>query len=270
MFLRWWLRLLFLHLQRSSHPGDAEALLLLQLPSHIPERSLTAPMGNVNLGSWSCCSSLKRAAEQLTGRLQGSPGARRLPSHFCSSGSGWLVYSDGAGAAPAAPGAGCEGLPPTISPAPTACVSPLQPLHPVLSLSPLSEQLTWGSSKKAGCLGRKSCWKSLLQMYAAVHSFHSTSRAVCQAARGGGGSRSRGQSPCLPGHGVTSLHVAGPLGQELLPVGSAGQSRHIPSTSPGLWPCPVLTESSEWDFQCFLWQRSLQTNYLTLTSFLLV
>lgn len=167
-------------------------------------------------------------------------------------------------------GLGVEGLPPIIAPAPTTCASPLQHHQPVLSLSLLSEQLTWGSSKRAGCLGRNLCWKSLPQMCAAVRSFHSTGRAVCQAARGGRGSRSRGRSPCLPGHSVTSLHVAGPLGQELLPVGSAGQSRHVSSMSPGLWPCPVLTESSEWDFQCFLWQRSLQPNYLTLMSFLLV
>lgn len=43
-----------------------------------------------------------------------------------------------------------------------------------------------------------------------------------------------------------------------------------PARPPGVSPCLVLMKSSKCDFQYFLWQGSLQPNYLTLTSFLFV
>lgn len=71
----------------------------------------------------------------------------------------------------------------------------------------------------------------------------------------------------LPGEGtgsraarrrVTSPHVAGPWGQQLLCV------------SPRVSPCLVLSKASQWDLQYFLWQRIFQPNYLALTSLLFV
>lgn len=71
----------------------------------------------------------------------------------------------------------------------------------------------------------------------------------------------------LPGEGtgsaaargrVTSPHVAGPWGRQLL------------CASPWVSPCLVLTKASQWDLQYFLWQGILQPNYLALTSPLFV
>lgn len=128
----------------------------------------------------------------------------------------------------------------------------------------------WGSSKMVGCWqgsypGRASSRCAQLCAHYCLF-IRSAGLAVCQAAQGGRGRWSRRRSPHLSGHGVTLLHVAGPSGRSAVPA-KAGTS---PARPPGVSPCLVLTKSSEWDFQYFLWQRSLQPNYLTLTSFLFV
>lgn len=76
--------------------------------------------------------------------------------------------------------------------------------------------------------------------------------AACQAAWRGDGERRAARRR------VTSPHVAGPWGQQLL------------CASPRVSPCLVLSKASQWDSQYFLWQRSFQPNYLALTSLLFV
>lgn len=167
------------------------------------------------------------------GRLQGLPGARRLPCHFCSSGSGWLVHDDGVRAEPAAPGHRvCRDCCTPLLQLPARVPAPCKHLQPALSLSLLSEQLAVGLFQNGWLLARKLPWKSLFQMCTAVctllplHPQRRPCRVPGCAGRQGEMVEETESTPLRPWcHLVTR---GGAVGS----VGGACQSRHIPSTSP--------------------------------------
>lgn len=103
------------------------------------------------------------------GGLQGSPGTRRRPCHFCSLGSAWLMHDNGFGAEPAGPGCWvCRDCCTPLLQLPPRVPAPCKHLQPALSLSLLSEQLVVGLFQNGWLLARKSRWKSLFQMCTAV------------------------------------------------------------------------------------------------------
>lgn len=177
------------------------------------------------------------------GRLRGSPGARRLPCHFSSLGGSWLVHDDGVGAAPAAPG--CAGA------VVHRCSSSRRVCQPLANAS--SQCFPFFPSVRAAGGGAFPKWlaagkevgleeplpdvRSCVRVTAAPSA--APASPCARLRREAAGSRRRGRSlPPLSGRGVTSLHVAGPSGQELLSVGSACQKQACPQRVPRAFTLP--------------------------------
>lgn len=164
---------------------------------------------------------------------------------------------------------GAQGLLYTVAPARGACASPLR--TPPASAFPLPSVRAAGGGafpKRLAAGKEVGLEEPLPDVRSCAHVTAAPSAAPCARLRRGAGG----------GDGVHLCRaVVSPRStwrgrrdrsscRSAVPA-KAGTS---PARPPGLSPCLVLTKSSEWDFQYFLWQRSLQPNYLTLTSFLFV
>lgn len=158
---------------------------------------------------------------------------------------------------------GVQGLFRSIAPAPNTPASPWQ--TPPASAFPLPS---------AGAAGGRVLPKrftadeevALEEPLPDVHSCALLRPAARQAARGGRGA-GRGDGAHIGQAVVSPCHTQWGHRDRSCCL-SVVPAKVSPACPLGVSPCPVPTESSEWEFQYFLWQRSLQPNYHILTSFL--
>lgn len=170
---------------------------------------------------------------------------------------------------------GVQGLLHTVAPAPATRASPLQ--TPPASAFPVPSVRAAGDGALPKWLaaGKEvTLEEPLPDVHSCAHSTAAPSAAPaspCARLRGEAGGAGQGdgvhifQAMVSP-HYTWQGHRDRSCCRSAVPA-KAGTS---PARPPGVSACLVLMKSSEWDFQYFLWQRSLQPNYLTLTSFLFV
>lgn len=237
----------------SSCSGAPSLFLQLQLMPFLSGLS-TTPQTAAEKGRWVA----HGEAAGLTGGQETSLALLVMGEQLAGArrwGRGW---TRGSGA--------CRGGSTPLLQLPARVLAPCKRLQPVIPRSLLPEQLAVGLFRSGWLLARKWRWKSLLQMCTAARRLRPLHRsaglAVCQAARGGGGScRGDGVHICqatVSPHHMWRGHRDGSQSRLAVPA-KAGAS---PARPPGGLPCLVLAKSSEWDFQYFLWQRSLQPSYL--------
>ena len=185
------------------------------------------------------------------------------------------MHNDGVGAEPAAPGHWlCRGccapslqLPARVSPLP----KPPGSAFPLPSVGAAGG----GALPKWLAAGKEVALEEPLpDVHSCVHATAAPSAAPaspCARLRGEAGGAGRGDGVHICQAAVSPRDTwRGRRDRSCCRSAVPAKAGTSPARPPGASPCLVLTKSSEWDFQYFLWQRSLQPNYLTLTSFLFV